>query len=225
MVKNDIEKFILSIPTKTERTAAWLLQKFGYMENYHPSDFVSSNGLRSCDERSNAIIESLQEGSLCLDIGCHTGFFSNEIAKHGIFTIGIDIYLKDIITARAQYPTQNLQFVQSEIDLQTVSMLPNSDIVLLLSVFHHFVRYYGEEQAILILKKLAEKCNKQFYFETGQPNELEAKWAPLMEFMGDTETWTRDFFIDSCGFNKVTVIGEFPAFIKNHNRKLFLVER
>ncbi|MGD2081031.1 MAG: hypothetical protein PVJ36_07875, partial [Nitrospirota bacterium] len=97
--------------------------------------------------------------------------------------------------------------------------------VLFLSVFHHLVKYHGRECAIEILRTLAGKCRGQFFFETGQPDERGAKWSRLMEFIGGTDEWAREFFTRQCGFRSVRCLGSFETFLTPVKRKLFLAER
>lgn len=123
--------------------------------------------MRSCTDRLELIKENICNGSLCLDIGCNTGYFSYEMSKLGIFTIGLELELKKIIVASSQYSASNLTFHHFNLDKASVRSLPQTDIVLFLSVFQHLVKYYGTDKVILILKILASKCNKQFFFETG----------------------------------------------------------
>lgn len=212
------------MPILSNNVAAFFLTKTGITQNYQPLS-RKSQGMRSCIDRLDAIKGNICNGNLCLDIGCNTGYFSNEISKLGIFTIGLESELKNVIVAKSQYSASNLIFKQFNLDKDSAKMLPKADIILFLSVFHHLVKYYGKDNAIFILKKLASKCKKQFFFETGQMDESGTKWSYQMGFINNINFWVSDFFIKECRFKEVKCLGEFETFLTPTKRKLFLAIR
>lgn len=224
MLENKLKRILIKIPILSNNVTAFFLTKTGITQNYQPLS-RKSQGMRSCIDRLDAIKGNICNGNLCLDIGCNTGYFSSEISKLGIFTIGLESELKNVIVAESQYSASNLIFKQFNLDKDSAKMLPKADIILFLSVFHHFVKNYGKDNAVLILKKLASKCNKQFFFETGQPDELGTKWSHKMEFIEDINVWVHGFFISECGFKEVKCLGEFKTFLTDTKRKLFLALR
>lgn len=224
MIKNQLKKILVRIPALSCNLTAYYLIKTGITQKYQPL-MNNPYGMRSCNDRLKVIKENICNGSLCLDIGCNTGYFSSKISKMGIFTIGLESELKNIIVAESQYKTSNLIFKLYNLDIDSVGILPQADIILFLSVFHHLVKYYGKDNAIFILKKLAGKCKKQFFFETGQMDELDTKWSRKMEFIEDINGWVHDFFIKECRFKEVKCLGEFETFLTPTKRKLFLAIR
>ena len=70
--------------------------------------------------------------------------------------------------ARKKMNTSNVAFCNMIVNLDTVRLLPNVDVIFLLSVWHHWVRYYGFETATEILAGVWGKCNKIMFFETGE---------------------------------------------------------
>jgi len=224
-----IEKFKLKlkviltcIPAAVNQFVAYALIKARIMENYQP--ILQTTGKRISEDRWEKISQNIsKDASLCLDIGCNTGYFSNKIARIGIFTIGIDTEIKNIILANTQYSAINLVFKDYNINPESVQYLPNSDVLILLSVFHHLVKYNGQEEAIEMLKIIASKCQKQMFFETGQPDEKGTNWCDKMSFIKDIDVWIKDFFINKCGAKEVLYLGAFETFLTTTKRKLYRI--
>jgi len=223
-IRNKFNKCLVKIPMLVDSVVSKILVKSRAVVNYQPM-LGSSFSKRLCRDRLQVIKENISDGNLCLDIGCNTGYFSSNISKLGIFTIGMDSELKNIIVARSQYSAPNLIFMQFELNKNSVQLLPSVDIILFLSVFHHLVKDYGKNDAVIILKTLASKCNKCFFFETGQPDEIGTKWARMMEFLGETNTWVNKLFIEECKFREVRYLGKFKTFLTATKRKLFAAFR
>lgn len=224
MHKSKFKSLIVRIPALSNNIVAQILTKTGITRNYQPL-VNRSGGMRSCTDRLEAIKKNICEADLCLDVGCNTGFFSYEISKMGIFTIGLESEMKNVIVAGSQYARPNVIYKQYSLDGDSVGMLPRADIVLFLSVFHHLVKYYGREEALFVLRKLAGKCNQQLFFETGQPDERGTRWADKMNFIGNMNEWTNDFFINECQFREVKCLGAYETFLTTTKRKLFLACR
>lgn len=224
MLKSKFKNLIVGIPALSNNIVAQILTKTGITQNYQPL-MNRSGGMRSCTDRVEAIKKNICEAESCLDVGCNTGFFPYEISKMGIFTIGLESEMKNVIVAGYQYSRPNLIYKQYNLDRDSVRMLPRADVVLFLSVFHHLVKYYGREDALFVLRKLADKCNKQFFFETGQYDEQGTRWADKMKFIGDINKWTHDFFINECQYSEVKCLGAYETFLTTTKRKLFLARR
>lgn len=224
MIKHYLNQLLVKMPMLSNNLASYFLIKTGITQDYQPLS-SKSRGMRCCFDRLEVIKQNMCNASLCVDVGCNTGFFSYEIAKMGIFTIGLESELKNVIVAQSKYSSSNLIFKQYNLDKDSVELLPQADIILFLSVFHHLVRYCGKENAMVVLKKLASKCHKQFFFETGQPDELGTKWSHKMEFIGDINIWVHDIFINEYRFREIKYLGEFETFLTTTKRKLFLASR
>lgn len=216
-----MKRFLTKMPRFTNDIIAYLLIRTNITQNYQPLS-SKDKGMRSCIDRLEAIKRDICEADLCLDVGSNTGFFSNEISKLDVFTIGLESELKNVIVAKSQFAASNLVFKQFQLDIESVNILPRADIILFLSVFHHLVKYFGKNEAVNILKILATKCDKQFFFETGQPDETGTKWCGQMGFLGNIDEWVNDFFINQCKFQKVKYLGSFETFLSSTKRKLFL---
>lgn len=101
-----------------------------------------------------------------LDVGCATGLLTAQAAATGLFSIGIDRSQRSISYAKRRFGIKdNIAFMQADITPGSIDTLPCFDIVLCLSVHHHWHRQYGQEAARVMLRKLGEKANSKFFFE------------------------------------------------------------
>jgi len=99
-----------------------------------------------------------------LDIGCAEGHLTARFAELSLMSIGIERQSHTVSSARqSNRAVSNLGFLQYEITPESVHSLPTVDVVLLLTVYHHWVREYGWEQAEAMLRSLRGKCNKLFF--------------------------------------------------------------
>ncbi|MBN44002.1 MAG: hypothetical protein CML94_00565, partial [Rhodobiaceae bacterium] len=206
----------------------------GVLKDYQPHPFIESshNKLkRDCYDRLSEINNILpldREDYSYLDIGCHTGFFLFKLVnnKRG-FGLGIDHGITEIMTAKQiadSYDYKNVNFMNYEINPHNINSLPNFDVVIFLSVFHHFVRYYGKENALDILNSIAEKTKKYLIFETGQPNE-KSSWAKKLDFMGkDYNEWIKNKLIE-LNFKEIYYDKEFSTSVSEIKRTLFIAKK
>ena len=96
-----------------------------------------------------------------LDIGCAEGGLTARFAEQGLFSIGIERRAHTVATARAAHSNRpNVGFVEFETTPKTVGALPSVDVVLLLTVYHHWIAEFGWENAETMLASVAENCNK-----------------------------------------------------------------
>ena len=186
---------------------------------------------RDCMERFEACLEYLpfRSRATVLDVGCHSGWFVLRLAdlNYGL-CIGVDkdrhlIYLAQCLSAVRKI--DNAVFIKMEITGLTVRNLPKVDVTLCLSVFHHWVRQYGVQEALEILEILCLNT-RRLIFETGQPDEG-SKWAEELIFMGgkDSEMWIRGILGGRMGFNKVVKLGEFSTSVSDVKRGLYCASK
>lgn len=115
-------------------------------EKYHPS--LDSNGNFLGGERDYegrlSVIESVVDfsGKRVLDLGCSGGFFSFSIARKAKSITAIDAD-KHIIDRNRRIARSldigNIDFIENRITPKLLRELPNYDVVLFLSVFHHIL--------------------------------------------------------------------------------------
>ena len=198
--------------------------------NYQPNPFSKKNRAgRDTYDRYNAILSNINETpKSVIDLGCNRGFFVLKTAAEGSISIGVDHDWFEIIYARAlaeKNNTSNALFMNAEINSSFIDKLPSFDMVVCTSIFHHWVRIYGKEEAFKMMRLISNKTNKYLVFETGQNNETSTRWHKELDFMGGNyEKWIVDF-LHEIGFNEVNMIGEFSTHLSDVKRTLFLASK
>lgn len=132
-------------------------------------------------DRWNLIEPNLSENdNTALDIGCASGYFTNKLANNGLFSIGIDINRKRTNTSRKVWKdTENLGFMTYEINPQNIEKLPEFDVSLMLTVYHHWCKHYGREKSEYMLRELGKKSEKIFFEPPGKEDSR-------FELLGDS---------------------------------------
>ena len=126
---------------------------------------------------------------------------------------------------KRKYDIQTSSFSNQLLDLQSINGLPEYDHIFNFSVFHHWVKVFGQDEALEMMRILATKCKKKLFFETGQSNEAGTKWAEKLSFMGsDPESWVTHM-LKEIGFSSVEILGEFPTGLTAVKRSLFVAEK
>lgn len=101
-----------------------------------------------------------------LDIGCAQGYFTTRAAAVGLESIGIDVDREAIAYAR-QNTDSDASFDVTEVTPETVTELPKTDVVLLLTVHHHWVDAYGFDAANEMLQTLCDAAELVVYEPPG----------------------------------------------------------
>ncbi len=168
------------------------------------------------------------------DLGCCVGYFPiSASTEYAINSIGIDCNSKYLRIAEYATPTEligNCNFINLKIDEDNVSILPETDITLCLSIWHHWVFEYGIEKASNILQNIWNKTNNVIFFESGE-EEVKDEFDLPFDDSRPAKKWLTDYLQRTCNNSKVEIIGEFAAGeyphykIKNHKRSLFKVKR
>jgi SAM-dependent methyltransferase len=159
------------------------------------------------DATSGSAIDS------ALDIGCNVGYFCFSLASKGIPTLGVD--RDDRLVRIAQHAARQLRahsvgFCKMDLTPDTIRLLPNVDLVLLLSVWHHWVRGYGLEAASEMLAAVWNKSQKVMFFETGEA-EMPTEFGLAM-LKSSPRHWLEDYLYAMCADAQVTWLGSFKAF-------------
>lgn len=184
---------------------------------------------RDCIQRRNAILTALPDRPLTsLDVGCDVGFFTFAQARRGGLCIGIDGNRNAIMTARGLasiHNCKNAVFAEMMVSPEHTHVFPGTDVLICLSVFHHWVRYYGLEGAQDIMRALTSKGTEFIVFDTGQSDETNTSWASELTFMNpDPDQWIKGFLQD-LGFPIVQNLGQFSSAVSPVPRHLYLASR
>jgi SAM-dependent methyltransferase len=212
------------------RVQVGLQSVLGIAGHYQPNPFAVDSDprdRRACPERFEAFSKALPAGALsCIDIGCNIGYFTFRMAQRGGICLGIDTGRNEISYARglaALHGVRNAAFLQFEISADSIAALPRADVIICMSVFHHWVRKLGLEEATRIVDGMARRCSF-LVFETGQHDETDTSWARHLSFMGeDCDSWIRDFLV-ARGFQSVELMGDFSTTLSAVPRHLYLAQ-
>ena len=96
------------------------------------------------------------------------------------------------------------------VDEKTSAYLPQSDVSLCLSIWHHWVRLLGIEAATAILGTLWKGTRKALFFETGENEMPEHYGLPFKD--NNSKVWIEDYLNSTCDGGRVLHLGQFAAF-------------
>lgn len=104
-----------------------------------------------------------------LDIGCADGFLTHKFAETEMFAIGVDVSEANLGIAQSKYTHDTgVAFTQFEVNPKTVDCLPRTDVVLLLTVYHHWCDAFGFEHAEEMLTKIVDNSTIVFFEPPGR---------------------------------------------------------
>lgn len=199
--------------------------------NYQPDPFSHTGpDPRACAARFDAAAAELVdlERPSVIDVGCNQGYFTLRFAKKGGICLGFDNDRAELMAARARaaiHRVDNVAFFELLLDPESIKGLPKCDVVICLSIFHHWVRHYGQKGAEDLMRDLAGRAGKAMVFDTGQPEETATRWARQLDFMKpDGPAWIEGFLKD-LGFAQVRRLGQFPTSLSPVPRELFVARR
>jgi hypothetical protein len=164
-----------------------------------------------------------------IDIGACEGYFAIELAEAGVHTIAIESApgnYRTMLFAVKRSGTPNVGVLAMEVTPENVDTLPLSDCVLCLSIWHHFVRSHGLEQATAMLEAIWQRSRKVMFFDTGEAEMTPDYGLPPM--LPDPRSWLADYLGRTCAGSRIEHLGLHGAFDPAGNpcrRNLFAVMR
>jgi len=137
-------------------------------------------------------------GIECLDIGCHEGFYSIAMARHGMRVRGVDAREENLVRARfvASAMGMEIRYRQGRVETLARDEGRTYDLTLFLGVLYHV------EDPMLCLRQVAAVTGEMCVIETQVADEVEGytEWG--------AREWTRPY----CGILAlVDESGEFDA--------------
>lgn len=149
-------------------------------------DVSYQKGTRIDFETRLALIEEAvpEDAGCLLDLGCAEGHLTAEFADRGLFSIGVERQAHVVASARksnADHP--KLGFLQYEVTCETIDALPQFDVILLLTVYHHWVNEFGWETAESMLRSLGSKCDTLVFEVPDRPVD-----RPALDGVGGENT-------------------------------------
>ncbi|HYQ70777.1 MAG TPA: class I SAM-dependent methyltransferase [Gammaproteobacteria bacterium] len=141
-----------------------------------------------------------------MDIGCNLGYFVLRLAEKGFFSIGIDTAPENVMVAQyAQRKARidNAAFCYMTVYPDNINTLPDVDVMIFFSVWHHWIEDFGHDVATEMLAILWSKTRHVMFFETGEDKEIQQ--LGIREAPG---LWARNALEKTCIEGRVEVIGE-----------------
>lgn len=164
-----------------------------------------------------------------VDIGCNAGFLTLRLAEQGIATVGVECDPASFRIATAARRAAGLDARVGMLDLQvspeTVSLLPEADAVVFLSVWHHMARAWGLETATAVLGAIWARTGTVLFFETGE-NEMPPSFG--LPRMNNPTLWVADLLARACPGASIRPLGRHFAVAPDgsrHARGLFAAVR
>lgn len=234
------EKILSVLDAITLRLLTRKFVLFGGAVTYQDLPWVKISGSRRAvgsRERFEAMEGDLARKGLrpkvVLDVGCNVGYFSLSFASMGCISYGVemgDVELRTAQIAAKKVYSGYFVPVRMECRRESAALLPASDVTLCLSIWHHWVRHLGLEEATDILKRLWESTRGVLYFDTGESEMPKSYGLPFGA--ADPVAWLTAYLEDVLDQGTVETIGRFKAFApggaegdKDVRRTLFAVSR
>lgn len=164
-----------------------------------------------------------------IDVGCNGGWFVLRLAECGVVTVGVEEdrrFCRMLSYESNRRGLSNVGVMAIHVDSDTVRVLPQTDAVLFLSVWHHVVKASGLDAASDILRRLWDKVDKVLFFETGQAEIPPDFGLPTMG--PDPAEWLASYLANTCPGSEVQHLGEHEGFAPSGEqcfRSLFAVHR
>ncbi len=109
------------------------------------------------------------EDHTALDIGSASGFFTAKLADRGMFAIGLEVRNDRVESAVRSWGTRpGLAFMRWSLEPENIAWLPEVDVVLLLTVYHHWCNTFGRPEAEEMLRELGRKTNRLIFEPPGR---------------------------------------------------------
>jgi len=183
------------------------------------------------ESRWEAILPVVREQAVesAVDIGACEGYFSIMLGEAGIRTIALEGAPGGARTAALavrRSGLENVGVLTLALTPDNVVGVPASDCVLCLSIWHHFVRYYGLDGATSMLATIWERTRTVLFFDTGE-NEMTPEYG-LPAMTPDSRSWLADYLAVTCPESRVEHLGTHSAFDPSGRpveRNLFAVIR
>lgn len=134
----------------------------------------------SLDARCRQLDQAIPaDAASVLDIGCNLGDLTAWCAGRGLWALGIDSSLPLIEDARRRHgAVAGCSFMHRKLEPEDPARLPVFDVVLLLSVHHHWLMAHGPELAGRMLRDLAHRTGKVLVFEGASRNIRYGAYPP-----------------------------------------------
>jgi hypothetical protein len=212
--------------TRIPLLLARAFHRLGWLSQYQPLPHISFSGPDFSDRidgRLTAIRSNLEsDHRLGMDIGCNNGFYVFGMADAGRLMYGIegaDVTFQVFLAAKRLFPSANVMPLNIYVAPDNVRSLPECDFTILMAVFHHWARFYGEEAALRMLETVLRKTRRTLFFEVPFAQDSGVNYRDCLPDRDaeDPETWWMTWFAGQ-GWTSMT-----PIF--QRSRTLYRIER
>ena len=184
---------------------------------YQPSDSSDIAARRATGTRTRWARMSPLVGEMkvttAADVGCNAGWFVLQLAQSGVSTIGIDgdrRFARILTHEISRRHIRNAGGLYLQVTPGTVTLIPEVDAVLFLSVWHHIVHHDGLDAADAVLRALWSRTEKVLFFETGEDDVRPTFSLPSMK--PSPREWLGGYLTRVCHGSDVRHLGQHPAF-------------
>jgi SAM-dependent methyltransferase len=200
------------------------------VELYQPVPFpevASWRLVRQCQDRFSMMHTFLEErnlfapGDRSLDCGCSYGWFVAQFQKLGYQAFGLDRDPKATRIGEMCYGLKEKNFLTEKLEAFLRQDGEPYEVVLFLSLLHHFARGHEPGSPEEVLKQVARRTGKVLFLDTGQGHE---GWFSRELPEWDPE-FIQKFLIQHGEFSEVTPLGvdadNVESFHNQYRRTLF----
>jgi len=226
-LRRDLEGQIATFEEMTLHARLKIRYKFRRYQPLPWLDLPTKKRQKSTLERWEYIQQNLPaEAGSALDLGCNLGFFTLKLAERGYCALGLDRSSQSVAIAQhaqRRAVVDGAAFSTFQATPESLQVLPHVDVVLFLSVYHHWIKEFGHEAASTMLSRLWSRAGKVLFFESGEDSEI--------RILGVEETpleWVRKELERTCEGASVEVIGQTDRGAHKRlprSRTLFAVRR
>lgn len=149
-------------------------------ELYQPIDLPEYEHLpliRKCSDRLEKILTFLisrnfkLENSSLIDIGSYYGWFIDKFRKEGALVYGLEKDFSACKVASELFDLTDNQLINQPLESFLINNSNTYDIVLFLSVLHHFSMKKSFMSDQQVFRELSKRTNKVMFFDTGEEHE------------------------------------------------------
>lgn len=136
---------------------------------YNVADEIYHGNRTDNDDRWELIESHLtEEHDSLVDLGCADGFFVKKAADRGMAVSGFEGNQNRVDRAKKSCQGyDNVNIEQKYISPENIIEILSSDVVLFLTVHHHWIRQYGWERAASMFQQICRRADLVFYEPPG----------------------------------------------------------
>lgn len=222
---NEVNNKLSHIDTRLDRLRHMVQGVEQYQPTYGVNGIIDAPARAESTERAWAIAASLGHipGKRILDIGSSLGFFVFYFADRGALAEGWESNVENCEVSRMVQSINGIHadFRTKELNLETVkTILPGQfDVVFVLSVFHHIIRFNGLAYTQELVKELLDR-SPVMVVELAKKGE--DRTLPWNKSQPKDELAIFDLVKDSVSIKK---IGDFSNHLSSKTRPLYIVQK